>query len=229
MTDLDQAREHMQDIIAWWPLLDDVADTLIGVTGYGVDLAGVHTTSGTSATELAVIQLEEIQQISIDLTALAKKMGYRPGLDGTARHYVHANLAWARANLAAAELDPIITDLHNRIAKLTGHAPRPTGRTCPACGESQLHIVDEGLHCDTCAITRHPDEVKALTSWRITTSTLTAPAPLVAHRLGIPTSTIRTWIARGHLTRQPDGTIHIPTARTLATRDTTLVDPHTTM
>ena len=229
MTDLDLLYTRMTEIIQWWPLLDVVAYSLLGITGHGVDLAGIHTTSGASATELAVIQLEEIQQISIDLTALAKKMGYRPGLDGTARHYVHANLSWARANLAAAELDPIITDLHKRIARLTGHAPRPTGKTCPACGENQLTIVDEGLRCDTCAITRHPDEIKALTNWRITHSTLHAPLTLVAKHLGIPTSTIRTWISRGHLTRETDGTIHIPTARTLATRHTTPIDPHPTI
>lgn len=230
MTDLDPLRSQMEDVIKWWPLLDDVAETMIGVTGHGVDLAGIHTAGGTSATELAVIQLEEIQQISIDLTALARKMGFRPGLDGTARHYIHANLSWARANLAPADYEPTITDLHKRIARHTGHAPRPTGRTCPACGDNQLQLLDdERLHCEECDIARHPDEIAALTTWRITTSTLTAPAPLVAHHLGIPTSTIRTWISRGHLTRQPDGTIHIPTARTLATRDTTPVDPHTTM
>lgn len=225
----DQTRSQMGEIIRWWPILDDVADSLLGITGHGVDLAGIHTAVGTSATELAVIQLEEIQQISIDLTALAKKMGYRPGLDGTARHYIHANLSWARVNLAAAELDPIITDLHKRIAKLTGHAPRPTGKTCPACGEAQLTIVDEGLRCDTCNITRHPDEIEALTNWRITHSTLHAPLTLVAKHLGIPASTIRTWISRGHLTRQPDGTIHIPTARDLATRHTTPIDPPPTI
>ena len=200
MTDIDLTRSQLEDIIRWWPLLDDVADSLLGVTGHGVDLAGIHTTSGTSATELAVIQLEEIQQISIDLTALARKMGFRPGLDGTARHYVHANLAWARANLAAAELDPIITDLHKRIAKLTGHAPRPTGRTCPACGENQLHIVDEGLHCDTCAITRHPDEVKALTTWRATNSNALVTRKEAAHILGEPENTIKQRIRR----RNPD-------------------------
>ena len=229
MTDLDQAREHMQDIIQWWPLLDDVADSLLGITGHGVDLAGIHAAGGTSATELAVIQLEEIQQISIDLTALARKMGYRPGLDGTARHYVHANLAWARQNLAPADYEPTIAHIHRTVARLTGHAPRPTGRTCPACGESQLTIVDQGLRCDTCTITRHPDEVEALTNWRITHSTLHAPLALVAKHLGIPASTIRTWISRGHLTRKDDGTIHIPTARTLATRHTTPIDPHTTI
>lgn len=196
----DTLRSQMEEIIQWWPLLDDVADSLIGITGHGVDLTGVHTTSGTSATELAVIQLEEIQQISIDLTALAKKMGYRPGLDGTARHYVHANLAWARKNLAAAEVDPIITDLHKRIARLTGHAPRPTGRTCPACGESQLHIIDEGLHCDTCAITRHPDEIKALTTWRATNSNALVTRKQAATILGEPENTIKQRIRR----RNPD-------------------------
>ena len=157
MTDLDTVRRQMEDIIQWWPILDDVADSLLGITGHGVDLAGIHTAGGTSRVEVVILQLEEIQQISIDLTALAKKMGYRPGLDGTARHYVLAHLAWARKNLAPADYEPTITDLHKRIARLTGHAPRPTGKTCPACGEAQLTIVDTGLHCETCAITRHPD------------------------------------------------------------------------
>ena len=200
MTDLAPLRSQMEDVIKWWPLLDDVAETLIGVTGHGVDLAGIHTAGGTSATELAVIQLEEIQQISIDLTALARKMGFRPGLDGTARHYIHANLSWARQNLAAAELDTVIADLHKRIARHTGHAPRPTGRTCPACGDDQLKIIDQGLHCDTCAITRHPDEVKALTTWRATNSNALVTRKEAAHILGEPENTIKQRIRR----RNPD-------------------------
>ena len=228
MTD-DLTRGQLEEIIQWWPLLDDVAESLIGVTGNGMDLAGVHVAGGTSAVEVAIIQLEEIQAISLDLTALARKMGWRAGLDGTARHYVHANLAWTRQNLAAAELDPVVADIHARVARLTGHAPRPTGRTCPACGDNQLLLIDNGdLHCHTCDTTRTPDEITALTTWRITRSTLTAPVPLVAHHLNIPASTIRTWIDRGHLTRQPDGTIHIQATRHLAALHTTPVAPRTT-
>lgn len=196
----DQTRTQLEDVIKWWPLLDDVADSLLGITGHGVDLAGIHTTSGASATELAVIQLEDIQQISIDLTALAKKMGFRPGLDGTARHYVHANLAWARKNLAPADYEPTITDTHKAIARLTGHAPRPTNRTCPACGEAQLTIIDTGLHCDTCNETRDPDEIEALTTWRLQNANAHVTRKEAALILGEQENTIKQRIRR----RQPD-------------------------
>ena len=228
MTDLDTARRQMTEIIQWWPILDDVADSLLGITGHGVTLDGVRSDNADSATELAVIQLDHISQLSRDLTLLARKLGWQPR-DGNPRLHILAHLDEGRDRLAPQEFDQVIADTHKQIARLTGHAPRPTGRTCPACGESQLTIVDTGLHCDTCNLTRHPDEIEALTNWRITHSTLHAPPTLVAKHLDIPASTIRTWISRGHLTRQPDGTIHIPTARNLAARHTTPIDPPTTM
>lgn len=215
----DVTRDQLQEIIRWWPLLDDVAESLIGVTGNGMDLAGVHVAGGTSAVEVAIIQLEEIQAISIDLTALARKMGWRAGLDGTARHYVHANLAWARANLAAAELDPVVADIHSRVARLTGHAPRPTGRTCPACGDNQLMLIDNGdLHCHACDTTRTPDEITALTTWRATNADAMVTQTQAANILGIPRKTIHTWIRRGHIT-MTNGRINI--SETKAHHDTT--------
>ena len=213
--DLDLLHAQMTEIIQWWPILDDVADSLLGITGHGVSLTGPTCDSPESATELAVIQLDHISQLSRDLTLLARKLGWQPR-DGNPRLHILAHLTDGRDRLAPQEFDTVIADTHKQIARLTGHAPRPTNRTCPACGEAQLHIIDTGLHCDTCNITRHPDEIEALTNWRITHSTLHAPLTLVAKHLGINPSTIRTWISRGHLTRETDGTIHIPTARTLA-------------
>ena len=209
----DITRAQLQEIIHWWPLLDDVADSLVGVTGNGMDLAGVHVAGGTSGVEVAILQLEEIQTISMDHASLAKKMGWRAGLDGTARHYIHGNLAWARANLAAAELDPVVADIHKRVARLTGHAPRPTGRTCPACGDSQLLLVDNGdLHCATCNQTRTPDEITTLTSWRASNADALVTQTQAATILGIPRKTIHTWIRRGHIT-MTDGKINISEAK----------------
>lgn len=214
----DLTRSQLEDLISWWPILDDVAESLLGITGHGVSLAGPTGESQDSSTELAVIQLDQIQQLSRDMTALARLFGWRGWVDGQPRYYAAMRLSWARSNLNPVEYEPAIATLHAHVARLTGHAPRPTNRTCPACGETQLTITDQGLHCLTCDLTRTPDEIQALTTWRITTSATTAPLPLVAHHLGIPASTIRTWISRGHLTRETDGTIHIPTARTLKAR-----------
>ena len=198
-TDLDLARARMTEIIQWWPILDDVADSLLGITGHGVTLDGVRSDNADSATELAVIQLDQIDQISVDLAALAKKMGWRSGLDGPARHYVHAHLPWARANLSPHEVEPVITDIHKRIARLTGYAPRSTGRTCPGCGEDQLHIVEEGLYCAACDLTRHPDEVQALTLWRLQNANTHVTRKEAALILGEPENTIKQRIRR----RQP--------------------------
>ena len=200
MTDLALVRTQMTDIIQWWSILDDVADSLLGITGHGVSLTGPTCDSPESATELAVLQRDQIDQLSRDLTSLAKKMGWRAGKDGNPRIYIHANLAWARQNLAPADYEPTITTIHRAIARLTGHAPRSTGRTCPACGDSQLHIVDTGLHCDTCAITRHPDEVAALTSWRLQNAATVVTRKEAALILGEPENTIKQRIRR----RNPD-------------------------
>ena len=197
--DLDLARARMTEIIQWWPILDDVADSLLGITGHGVSLTGPTCDSPESATELAVLQLDHISQLSRDLTLLARKLGWQPH-DGNPRLHILAHLDDGRDRLAPQEFDQVITDTHKQIARLTGHAPRPTGRTCPACGEAQLHIIDTGLHCDTCNITRHPDEIEALTNWRLKNAATVVTRREAALILGEPENTIKQRIRR----RQPD-------------------------
>lgn len=207
MTD-DVTRSQLEDLISWWPILDDVADSLLGITGHGVSLAGPTGESQDSSTELAVIQLDQIQQLARDMTTIARLFGWRGWVDGQPSYYAAMRLSWARQNLNPIEYEPAISTLHAHVARLTGHAPRPTNRTCPACGETQLTITDQGLHCTTCDLTRTPDEIQALTTWRTTTSNALVTQTQAASILGIPRKTIHTWIRRGHITTE-NGLINI--------------------
>lgn len=219
MTDLDLLRTRLQDLITWWPHLEDHLATLAGITGHGIDLAGIHTV-GTSPVETAVLQTIPAQTLIEELEDLASEWTWRgENLDGPALQFLHARLPWAATRYPLHDATQLIIRAHATVARLTGHAPRPTGRTCPACGENQLMLLDNGLlRCDTCQLDRHPDEIQALTTWRITTSTETAPLPIVAKHLGIKPTRIRKWIQRGLLTREPDGTINIRHTRTLKER-----------
>lgn len=232
MTDLDQARAQLRDIIAWWDVLGDVAETATGILGHGMSLAGTHTGPG-DATMTAVLQIDAVDQIRRDLQVLAQKLGWRKRLDGDPKIFVLGHLDWAALNLAPVEWAGLISDVHRRVGSMTGHAPRRTARQCPMCGhELQLippdrprwHTAQEHrdsapdqFHCDGCQETRTSDELETILRWRLSQATH-APVPLAAKLLGIPANTIRKWISRGHLTRDQQGHINLHDTRQLATR-----------
>ncbi|WP_054953077.1 helix-turn-helix domain-containing protein [Flaviflexus massiliensis] len=218
MTDLDQARTHMQDIIQWWDILGDVAETATGVVGHRLSMTGVHGTP-KDATVTAILQIDAVDTIQKDVEALAGKLGWRPRRDGDPKIYILGNLEWAALNLAPIEWTVPIDDLHRRVGSLTGHAPRPTQRLCPLCGET-LRIIPpdrptwhtaserraaasepDRFTCDGCGETRTSEEIETLFRWRISNADAQVLPREASRLLGIPEQTIYSWIRRGLLER----------------------------
>ena len=183
MTDLDIARSQMEDIIRWWEILGDVAETATGIVGHRLSMTGVHG-APKDATVTAILQIDAVDTIQRDVEALAVKMGWRYRRDGDPKIYILGNLEWASVNLAPIEWTVPIDDLHRRVGSLTGHAPRATQRLCPLCGET-LRIIPpdrprwqtvterqeaakapDRFTCDGCGEERTSEELESLARWR---------------------------------------------------------------
>jgi len=200
MTDLDLARQQMEDLIAWWPDLTDHQATLYGLTGHGIDMAGVRTV-GSSPVETAVLQTLRTQTLVEELEELAAEWAWRGSqLDGPVLLFLHARLPWASARYPMDHAADLISRAHSTVRVLTGHAPRPTGHSCPGCGKDQLLVVeDEMMHCDTCDLTRTPEEILALTRWRLIANQTLVTRKEAAEILGEHENTIRQRIRRRQL------------------------------
>lgn len=234
MNDIDQAKQQMEDIITWWDALGDEAETATGVVGHRISMTGVHGPA-RDATETAILQLDAIDTIVKEVRELAVKMGWRSGKDGDPKLYIHGHLSWAAANLAPIEWVTVISDLHRRVGSITGHAPRPTQRLCPLCGETlriippprprnrwetlrereQAALVPDRFTCDGCGAERTADEIETLFRWRVSNADAQVLPREASRLLRIPEQTIYSWIRRDKLARQPDGTINIADTRAL--------------
>lgn len=194
-------RRQLEEVITWWPVLDDVAESLLGVTGHGVSMSGIHTTATDSTTERAVIQLERIEQISIDVAGLAFEWGWQPR-DGHKPRFLLARLDWAMNHMPADDTRERINSIHERVGRVTGYGPRPTTATCPVPHDQPARLleVDDGLlRCTQCGIDRTPDELAALARWRITQADPLVARKTAARILGVDVNVIDQRIHR----RQP--------------------------
>ena len=225
MTDLEIARARLEDIIRWWGILGDVAESATGVVGHRLSMTGVHG-APKDATVTAILQIDAVDTIQRDVEALAGKMGWRGARkDGDPKLYIHGNLEWAQLNLAPIEWAGTIHDIHRRVGSLTGHAPRATQRLCPICGETlriippprprkrwetarereQAALTPDRFTCDGCQETRTSEELAALVRWRASNVPM-ATTHEAAKLLGVKPGSIRQRaIDRGLTPRKVDG------------------------
>lgn len=211
MTD-DPLRSHVDDIIAWWPILDELQSAAYRPGSSGrTNASGVRSPNPDSSTVIAAIKLEQIHSIRLHVELLAHEWGWRPG-NGPHHLYLLARLDWARTHLPAEHAGRI-TFIHSKLQTLVREGPLPVDRVCPACGSDHLSETVTGqLWCDTCQLVREESELKALTLYRLTTHEATMTPREAAAVLDIPEQTIYSWIRRGHLTRH-NGHINITEAK----------------
>lgn len=208
MSDLDVARSQMEEIIQWWGVLEDAADSVIGVVGHRLSITGVHG-APTDATVTAILQIDQIDTIVQELQALAAKLGWRSGKDGDPKTYILAHLDWsATADLAPEEWAGVIVNLHRRVGRITGFAPRATQQLCPMCGEA-LQIIPpdrptwhtaserreaakapDRFTCAGCDVERTSDELETLVKWRASNVPM-ATTHEAAKLLGVKPGSIR--------------------------------------
>ncbi len=192
----DLTRTLLEDIVQWWPILEDVQESLYhsGSTGR-VSLSGVRSSDPDSPPMIAVIRLERIHHIRLHVELLAHEWGWRDG-DGPYHLYLFSRWAWASRHMPADHADRV-THIHAKLQRLVKEGPLPTDRICPSCGESQLMETREGQYwCGTCELVREEAELKAVVGWRLIANNAVVTRKDAAQILGESENTIKQRIRR---------------------------------
>lgn len=220
---LTEIESMCRDIVRWLPLLDDAARSISEIAASPLDLAGVHGSGGLSVQEGVWEELERLNQIRVDLGRLVAGWGWRFGRDGCPGAYLLARLSWARANRAPDEYEPVIRDIHRRLARATGHAPYRTGRSCPMCGQELVvrppsgSESEEAYECGRCG-PMTADELAARAKLTLVTHGARMTTADAARLIGVEVLTVLKWVERGRLERGPDGLVSVADVEALARR-----------
>lgn len=192
----DPTRGQLEDIVQWWPLLDELQSAVYSPGSNGrANVSGVRSTDPDSAPMIAVIRLERIHHIRLHVELLAHEWGWRPG-DEPYYRYLLARWPWARTHMPADHADRV-TNIHSKLQRLVKEGPLPTDRICPSCGESQLMETREGQYwCGTCELVRDDSELKALVGWRLIANNAAVTRKDAAQILGESENTIKQRIRR---------------------------------
>lgn len=203
----DVTRSQLEDLIQWWPLLDDLQGAVYSPGSNGrTNVSGVRSSDPDSAPMIAVIRLERIHHIRLHVELLAHEWGWRPG-DEPYFRFLLARWPWAKTHMPAEHADRI-THIHSKLQQITREGPLPVDRVCPSCGTSHLAETITGqLWCDTCQLVREESELKALTTWRLIANDTLVTRREAARILGESENTIKQRIRRRGLDYQvADGT-----------------------
>lgn len=220
MTNRPDTTEILADLVNRWDLLAEIQAAAYEPASSGRgNLSGVRGGTGDGSTMRALHQLETIRGIRLDLETLAHEWGWQP-TDPDHRHYLLARWPWARDHMPADTADRIL-DIHTRFLLLVKEAPLKADRSCPSCGSPLRETLTGNYHCASCDLVRDPDEIRALTIYRLTTTGQVRTTPKeAAEILQVPAQTIYSWIRRGRLDKT-DGLVCLAEAQRL----TSLGDP----
>lgn len=205
-----RAREQLTEIAALLPELGDVLATLAGLRGGGPDLATATVLTG-SPVEAAVIATDRGRAPLDELDRIAADWGRHPG-EADPVPWMAANIArveHTRGRIEPEHLDTIAW-AHATITRLV-YRPKHAG-TCPVGHEPPATMETTGPdqhYCPQCETTRTTTEIKALQRFRLLAADPHLTAAEAARLTGIKAATIRKWIERGHLTRDPEGRVSL--------------------